>query len=118
MTFSEAVRLALAGLLANRMRALLTTLGIIIGVGAVLSLISLGRGVENYIASEFESMGTNLLVVFGAEPRNPNRTRIEPLTTIEAADLADPSIAPSVAVVASDYRLNGTIEAGDESYQT
>jgi putative ABC transport system permease protein len=118
MNLTESFRLALAGLSANRLRAILTTLGIVIGVSAVLSLISLGRGVENFIASEFEALGTNLLVVFSSPPENSERTRIEPLTTEEGRDLADPSIAPSIAAVAMDFRLNGTIEAGNESHTT
>ena len=69
------------------MRAVLTTLGIVIGVAAVVSLISLGRGVQDYIASEFESLGANLLVVFPQRPTSPTRSRIQFITTNEAADL-------------------------------
>ena len=48
----ETIRIALVSLYANRLRSILTTLGIIIGIGAVIGLISLGRGVEDFIASE------------------------------------------------------------------
>jgi putative ABC transport system permease protein len=118
MSLTEGFRLALAGLVANRLRAVLTTLGIVIGVSAVLSLISLGRGVEDYVAAEFKALGTNLLVVFAQEPKNSTRTRVEDITTLEAAALADPSIAPSVKDVASDFRVNVTVEAGTESFTT
>lgn len=116
MGFDEAFRIAISGLLANKLRAVLTTLGIIIGVSAVVSLVSLGRGVQAFIAFEFERLGTNLLVVFPTEPNNPNRTRIEPLTTIEARDLMNPSIAPSIQDIAMDYRLGANVEVGRESY--
>jgi putative ABC transport system permease protein len=53
MQFSETLRIAISSLLVNRLRSILTTLGIIIGVGAVIGLVSLGRAVEDFIASEF-----------------------------------------------------------------
>jgi putative ABC transport system permease protein len=118
MSFFEGIRLALSGLAANRMRAVLTTLGIVIGVASVVSLISLGRGVQNYIASEFESLGANLLVVFPQRPTSPTRTRIQFITTNEARDLMDRSIAPSIADIAMDYRINGVAKAGSESFST
>jgi putative ABC transport system permease protein len=114
----EAFRVAIAGLLSNRLRAILTTLGIVIGVSAVISLISLGRGVENYIASEFEGLGANLLIVIPQAPTNPNRVRREPLTTNEARDLLDPSIAPSIADLAVTYQMAGVVKFGSESYST
>lgn len=118
MSMWEGIRLALAGLAANRMRAVLTTLGIVIGVAAVISLISLGRGVENYIKAEFEALGTNLLIVSPQRPSSPTRTRIQYVTTREAADLMDKSIAPSIKDIAMDYRLNGVVQAGSESFST
>jgi putative ABC transport system permease protein len=102
----EILRIAFSSLVANRLRAVLTTLGIIIGVGAVIGLISLGRGVEDYIASEFESLGSNLLAVFSSPPQSPTRDRIEPLTTVEAAEMAS---LPSVAAMTPIHRLSGTV---------
>jgi len=46
-------------LLVNRLRAILTALGIIIGVGSVIGLVSVGRGVEGFVQSEFQSLGAN-----------------------------------------------------------
>lgn len=59
----ETVNLALVNLWRNKTRSLLTALGIIIGVSAVILLISLGQGLQNYIAGQFESLGTNLIFV-------------------------------------------------------
>ncbi|NWF68189.1 MAG: ABC transporter permease [Chloroflexi bacterium] len=115
MDIKESLRIALAGLAANRLRAVLTTLGIIIGVGAVIGLISLGRGVETYIANEFKALGANVLFVFSSQPTSGTRTRIEPITTLEAADLDDPSIAPSIAQIALEYGVNALITNGQES---
>jgi putative ABC transport system permease protein len=118
MDLTESFRVAVSGLMANRLRAVLTTLGIIIGVGSVLSLVSLVRGVENYIASEFQNLGTNLLTVFSTEPTSPTRTRIEPITTEEVEQLSDPRVAPSIAQIAMDFRTGVLVEAGSESYDT
>ena len=63
MSFSQSFRLALKSLATSKMRALLTMLGIIIGVAAVIIIISLGDGMNDMINSEFEKMGTNLLQV-------------------------------------------------------
>lgn len=118
MDLTESIRVAISGLMANRLRAVLTTLGIIIGVGSVLSLVSLGRGVENYIAAEFQNLGTNLLTVFSTEPRSPTRKRVEPITTKEVQRLSDPRVAPSIAQIAMDFRTGVVIEVGSESYET
>ncbi len=63
MNILESIRIALSSLGANKMRAGLTMLGIIIGVGAVIALVSIGRGASAAITSQIESIGTNLLFV-------------------------------------------------------
>ena len=54
---------ALESLNANKMRSMLTVLGIVIGVAAVIAMLSIGRGAEATITSQIESMGTNLIYV-------------------------------------------------------
>ncbi len=61
-SLTENIRMALRALRSNKLRAALTMLGIIIGVSAVITLVSVGRGVENYIGAAFGSIGTDLLV--------------------------------------------------------
>ena len=63
MNIVESLRVAFRALAANKLRSILTMLGIIIGVGAVIVLISMGRGVENYITDQFASLGSNLLFI-------------------------------------------------------
>ena len=63
MNFFESIRIAFRSLRANRMRAGLTMLGVIIGVAAVIALQSVGQGAQNAINSQIESMGTNLLFI-------------------------------------------------------
>ncbi|TFG68190.1 MAG: hypothetical protein E4H27_08185, partial [Anaerolineales bacterium] len=60
MKIVESIRLAMKALAANKLRAALTMLGIIIGVGAVITLMSVGEGVQAYITEQFQSIGTNL----------------------------------------------------------
>jgi putative ABC transport system permease protein len=109
MNLLENIRLAIEGLFTNRLRAILTALGIIIGVGAVIALVSLGRGVENYIASEFQGLGSNLLFVFPSPPESETRTVIQPLTTVEAQALLDRRIAPSIDTIALEFVVGAQI---------
>lgn len=61
MNFGQSFRLALKSLATSKVRALLTMLGIIIGVGAVIIITSLGNGMQNYMNDQFEQMGSNLV---------------------------------------------------------
>ena len=63
MTIIESIRIALRSLAANKLRAALTMLGIIIGVAAVIALMGIGRGAQKAIDSQINSMGTNLIFV-------------------------------------------------------
>jgi len=63
MPIRDIFTLAFESLRGNKMRAGLTMLGMIIGVGAVVLLVSIGNGAKNYITAEFEGLGTNLIVI-------------------------------------------------------
>ncbi|MEO8609615.1 MAG: ABC transporter permease [Chloroflexota bacterium] len=117
MNLFETIRIALTGLATNRLRAVLTTLGIIIGVGAVIGLVSLGRGVQNYVAGQFQGLGSNLLFVFPSAPTSGTRTTIQPITTIEANALTSPGVAPSIRQVAMEYQIGATVVAGSKRTQ-
>ncbi len=71
MKFLEFFSIAIKSLLVNKLRSALTMLGMIIGVGAVIVLMSVGAGLQNMITSTFEEMGTNLLTVQPANPEAP-----------------------------------------------
>ncbi len=64
MSLAESLRVALTSLLANKLRSVLTMLGIIIGVAAVIALLSIGQGMQAGIREEIQRMGTNLITVF------------------------------------------------------
>ncbi|RKP56871.1 FtsX-like permease family protein [Cohnella endophytica] len=63
MNFLQAVKMALKSILSNKLRSLLTMLGIIIGVTAVIALVALGQGATKSVTANLESLGTNLLTV-------------------------------------------------------
>ncbi len=63
MNLLESVYVALEGLRANKMRAMLTMLGIIIGVGSVIAMLAIGQGMRQRMMSSIQSLGTNVLVV-------------------------------------------------------
>jgi ABC-type antimicrobial peptide transport system, permease component len=63
MGFAQSFKMAIKSLLLSKVRALLTMLGIIIGVGAVITILSLGNGMETLMTEQFETMGSNLVMV-------------------------------------------------------
>lgn len=115
----EAFLMAAQGLFANKLRSALTVLGIIIGVGAVISLMSVGRGSQAAVTSGIESMGTNLLFVRpGASSQGGVRGAqgsAATLTLEDAEAIADPFAAPSVAMVAPQMSTFGQAVAGSEN---
>lgn len=64
MKILEALRIATRALLANKIRSLLTMLGVIIGVAAVILLVAIGAGVQNEVTSTIQGLGSNVLFVF------------------------------------------------------
>ncbi len=63
MLFKESIAIAFTSLLSNKMRTILTMLGIIIGVGAVIVMVSIGMGVRQNITNSIASLGSNMLIV-------------------------------------------------------
>ena len=61
--FRECVKMAVEGMLASKLRTFLTMLGIIIGIGAVIAMVSLGFGMQEQVKKNISSMGSNLLIV-------------------------------------------------------
>jgi putative ABC transport system permease protein len=105
---------ALDSLVSNKLRSGLTVLGIVIGVGAVIGMLAIGRGAEDVITGSISDIGTNLLFVIrggSEEVRNP-----QPLTLGDANAINDPFSAPSVIGVAPF--ISGSVEvsfAGESS---
>lgn len=70
MLFKETVQMAISALWANKMRSLLTMLGIIIGVGAVIAMVSIGMGVRKQVEDSIASLGSNMLIVNASATKN------------------------------------------------
>ena len=108
MKILESIRLAIKALLANKLRAALTMLGIIIGVGAVITLMSVGEGVQAYITQQFQSIGSNLFFIipgsFEQELKRPAY-----LTLKDATAMQDPVEAPDILRVAPTLQGNARI---------
>ena len=122
MRFRDSLIIALKSLSSNKLRSALTMLGIIIGVAAVIGLMSIGRGVETSITSTLEGLGTNAIYVI---PSTPGSTGFGGLTgstptlsTDDAEALADPSRVRSVAAVAPVGSSYADVVAGNESLTT
>jgi putative ABC transport system permease protein len=69
MNLAESVRLAISGLRANKMRSFLTMLGVIIGVAAVVALVSVGTGASREVTTQVKGLGSNLIMVMPANAR-------------------------------------------------
>ena len=102
-SFAENVRVAISGLGANKLRTALTILGITIGVAAVIVLVSLGQAFETFVRGQFLGLGTNLLLVFGAEDDRGETIR---LTLNEVDALLDPLRVPDALYVMAQINLS------------
>jgi putative ABC transport system permease protein len=102
----ETIRVALGGLLSNKLRSALTIIGITIGVAAVIVLVSLGQGLQGYVTNQFSSVGSNLLIVFAAPDENGRTT---PLTMQDSAALSDTFAVPNVSIVMPQTNVTQTV---------
>ena len=64
MRFTATIRIALRALRRNKMRSVLTTLGIIIGVGAVIAMVGIGNGAKSQVEAQIASLGQNVVLIF------------------------------------------------------
>lgn len=130
--FKENLRVALRALTANKLRSVLTTLGIIIGVAAVIALVAAGNGVQVFINQQFEAQGSNLVFVFPARinvnsganragfASGPPGTRsgiAASLTVADAEALNDRSLVPDANVVAPVVSGGARAFAGSNKHQ-
>ena len=103
----ENFRIAIQGILANRLRSALTMLGILIGVGAVILLVAVGNGSSLAVQQKIQNLGTNTLIVFrgggfgrGAGNRPGTQSKLINLTAADVTALRDKAQAPDIKLVA------------------
>jgi putative ABC transport system permease protein len=122
MNILETARTALRAVTANKMRSTLTVLGIVIGVAAVISLMSIGRGAQAAVTANIESLGTNLLFIrAGASTQSGVRGAIGSASTLtleDAAALLDSTLAPAVKAVAPQVQSFAQVVAGRQNTNT
>ncbi len=107
MNMIEALRIAWSSLRANKLRSVLTMLGIIIGVGAVVALMGVGQGAQNSITGQITSNGTNLLTILPGQISQGGQRQAagsaQTLTLEDADAIANPTNCESCSVVAPEY---------------
>ena len=127
--FWESVKIALDALISNKLRSILTMLGIIIGVGAVIAMVSIGMGVRDKVSNSIASLGSNLIIVTpGAASSSGVRqaagTNIT-LTLNDAQAIAREvagvgAVAPSVSkqyqLVAGNLNWNSSVQGTTPDY--
>ena len=119
MGITEQLRVALRALSVNKLRSSLTMLGIIIGVGAVITLLSVGQGVQNLVTGQLQSIGTNLLFVvpgnMSDSQMQARRGGFQQMTLADAIAIGDPANAPDVVAVAPELMSSAEVSYGKKT---
>lgn len=127
--YKEGFLMAWSSLIANKMRSLLTMLGIIIGVAAVISLVSIGYGVRQQITESISSLGSNLLMVYPGAPRTPgvrpvsgaNKTikmgDYEAISKMDSVQAASPVASNSYLTVYMSKNWTTTVNGANADFQ-
>lgn len=113
----EVTRIALRGLRANKLRSALTTLGIIIGVSAVILLTALGNGIQAGFNEQFGSLNTQITVT-PTEGAVPGGGQARDLTENDMEALLNPRDAPDVATVTPIVGGAALLQVGGDQYRT
>jgi len=124
------VRVALKALRKNKLRSLLTVLGVVIGVCAVITLVNLGSGAQISIQKAISGLGTNLLIIFpGSVTQGGIRTGYGTVTTLIAEDaeailnectavqMVTPVVTSAAQVVFQNQNWSTSILGADTDYQ-
>jgi putative ABC transport system permease protein len=120
MSLFQVFRVALRALVRNKLRSFLTTLGIIIGVGAVIAMVAIGEGAKARVQEAFASVGSNMLIVLpGATTQGGAMGGFGSLPTVTWEDLeAIQSELPSVRWAAPSLRSAGQLQSDEQNWST
>ena len=105
--FYQSFKMAVKAIAGNKMRSFLTILGVVIGVVAIVVLVSIGQGANSSVVESIEGMGTNLITA------NINARRMNPIDLDSLNELAQNEAISYVAPIAS---VSGTVKAGTTTY--
>jgi len=113
MSIWESLKSAWQAIFSNKMRSSLTMLGIVIGVCAVVLLVSLGQGFQASMTTTFNNMGASALYVSSSSDKTI--VSLRPLTLDDAEALKDKTVAPSIGVVSPTLNSRVTIQYGNNN---
>lgn len=118
--FWESVKIALDALVSNKLRSILTMLGIIIGVGAVIAMVSIGMGVREKVSNSIASLGSNLIIVMpGASSSSGVRQAAGTNITLTFQDAeAIAREVPGIGAVAPSVNKQYQMVAGNMNWTT
>ena len=118
----QTARIATRALVRNKLRSFLTTLGVVIGVGAVIAMMAIGSGAKAQVEAAFAAMGTDLLIVLpGSTSAGGVHGGFGSMPTLTWDDLAaiqDPDQVGSVKAAAPALRSNLPIVTEDQNWTT
>ena len=116
----ENLRIALTSLGANKLRASLTMLGIMIGVAAVITLLSIGDGVTRFVAEQFSGLGSNLVFIIPVQeqpgPPGSDPLMESSLTLRDGELLADTAVIPGATFVSPTLLRNADLQYRGETH--
>jgi putative ABC transport system permease protein len=122
MSFAETLRTALDAIRSHRLRSLLTMLGILIGIAAVILTVGLGKGAQNEVRSQINKLGSNLLIVSPGSTTTSGvrggRGTASTLTSDDANALANKTVAPDIARVAPVSSGSLSLVVGSTNWTT
>ncbi|HTV72096.1 MAG TPA: ABC transporter permease [Candidatus Acidoferrales bacterium] len=119
MNFLWTLRLAFSALMRNRSRSLLTMLGVIIGVGAVITTIAIGSGARVAVAAQINNLGSNMIVVLpGSVTTSGARTGTGGASTLTPDDGIAIAKLPGVAAVSPQVSVRTQVVSSGNNWQT
>lgn len=119
MNLLESARIAWLGIKGNKIRSILTMLGVIIGVAAVISLIAIGQGVTYKVSEDIENLGTNLIMVTGMRSLGGvlESSDVELLKKADSIDKVAPSISQADTTVKwGNSSMTANVEGTNQDY--
>ena len=110
MNFSESFKQALESLKANKLRSILTMIGIVMGVFSIITIMALGSAAEAYMNSQFEKIGANTVTISykGRSVDKKNWLRMEDMETVK-------KIAPEIKNIATSLTKSGSLRIGSQT---